>query len=534
MPMKPKKPLTWLFPDAVAREYEADLRQFARAITQAVADALHLHQDDWRSDLLKILMDLPQQLEQQTEQAALSATLHAQAVNRFNDTQFHRVVSSAYGQDFYKPEPFLKDALETWTLENARLIKSIPEQYIGQIQQMVSDAAVNGWDEATLKQKIQASFRLPENRAALIANDQIGKLNGQLTRLRQQNIGIKKYRWRGKRDERERDSHLKREGKVFEWDNPPSGGHPGSEINCRCYAQMIAPEIEEIDALFFGDGGNRHHNAEMTRRGLTPETGGATVYANPFAQYGYLPRGGAGSLKQVLETVARQAVQAVAVETVANLSVTNPSGFSFSSNVFYDGTQAQYTMGTNTFSREELASIAAMADGSLVKIEKYNDGLMISAKNPDIYTAELQRILIYEDNRLILENEYQEIIESQRGKGIPVFALYTQIQNARALGVSIIRTLAAGSMSSKLFNGYYTWARLGFDAELPINIQAQLPEKFINAEKVSDLMATPEGRDWWRVHGKSLYLEFDLSDNSQSIINFKRYLKERFNLEVDI
>lgn len=321
------KPLTWLFPDAVAREYEADLRRFARAITQTVAEVLRLHQDDWRSDMMRILMDLPQQLQKQTEHTTLQVAAHAQAVNRFNDKQFHHVVSSAYGQDFYKPEPFLQDALQAWTLENARLIQSIPEQYIGQVQQMVANAAVNGWDEATLKAKIADSFRLPEARAALIANDQIGKLNGQLTRLRQQNIGIKQYRWRGKLDSRERNSHLKREGKIFDWDNPPSGGHPGSEINCRCHAQMILPEMAEIDALFFGDGGNRHYNAEMTRRGLTPETGGAAVYANPFAQYGYLPRGGvmsarsSGSLQQTLETVARQAVQAVAVETVAVQSV---------------------------------------------------------------------------------------------------------------------------------------------------------------------------------------------------------------------
>jgi len=51
----------------------------------------------------------------------------------------------------------------------------------------------------------------------------------------------KYYVWRTVGDNRVRSSHAQREGEVFAWDNPPEGGHPGQDYNCRCRAEPYEP-----------------------------------------------------------------------------------------------------------------------------------------------------------------------------------------------------------------------------------------------------------------------------------------------------
>ena len=45
------------------------------------------------------------------------------------------------------------------------------------------------------------------------------------------------YIWHTQGDGKVRESHAERDGKVFSWDNPPEGGHPGEGYNCRCWAE---------------------------------------------------------------------------------------------------------------------------------------------------------------------------------------------------------------------------------------------------------------------------------------------------------
>lgn len=78
-----------------------------------------------------------------------------------------------------------------------------------------------------------------QSRYQLIARDQTAKLNAYLDRLRQEQAGIEKYRWLTSRDERVRDRHRQYEGQIYSWDKPPSDGHPGEAVQCRCLAIAI-------------------------------------------------------------------------------------------------------------------------------------------------------------------------------------------------------------------------------------------------------------------------------------------------------
>jgi SPP1 gp7 family putative phage head morphogenesis protein len=88
-----------------------------------------------------------------------------------------------------------------------------------------------------------------DSRARLIARDQTAKLNGELTQIRQQDLGVESYVWRTVGDERVRDTHEENDGQTFAWSDPPAEtGHPGEDYQCRCWAEPILPEFVAYEA----------------------------------------------------------------------------------------------------------------------------------------------------------------------------------------------------------------------------------------------------------------------------------------------
>ncbi|UWQ63825.1 minor capsid protein [Leisingera caerulea] len=66
---------------------------------------------------------------------------------------------------------------------------------------------------------------------------------GLINQLRQETLGIEQYIWRSQDDAKVRDSHAAYDDRMFRWDEPPEGGHPGEAHNCRCYAEPIFPAV---------------------------------------------------------------------------------------------------------------------------------------------------------------------------------------------------------------------------------------------------------------------------------------------------
>lgn len=61
------------------------------------------------------------------------------------------------------------------------------------------------------------------------------------------------YVWHTCQDDKVRSSHALREGKVFSWINPPEGGNPGEDHNCRCWATpTTATQKPSVTAKLFG------------------------------------------------------------------------------------------------------------------------------------------------------------------------------------------------------------------------------------------------------------------------------------------
>lgn len=60
-----------------------------------------------------------------------------------------------------------------------------------------------------------------------------------------------KYTWRTRKDIAVRKEHRIREGIVFDWDDPPEGGHPGEDYGCRCWAEAHEFQCDKKSNSYF-------------------------------------------------------------------------------------------------------------------------------------------------------------------------------------------------------------------------------------------------------------------------------------------
>ena len=159
-------------------------------------------------------------------------------------------------------QPPIRDVLADRTAENVALITSIPEQYLSQVGEVVSQAWEKGTRWETLVKQIAERGEVAESRAALIARDQTSKLNAAFNEVRQTGLGIDKYTWSTSLDERVRPEHEDLEGKICRWNDPPivdgEAVHPGEAINCRC----VALPILDVDEVPGGGGGQQGEGEE--------------------------------------------------------------------------------------------------------------------------------------------------------------------------------------------------------------------------------------------------------------------------------
>lgn len=155
-----------------------------------------------------------------------------------SDKQLVDILKKQTGLDFtgLLRDEVLTDALNEAISANVALIKSIPEQYLYRVEQAVMAGVQSGQLNKTLADELQKIKNMTDNRAKLIAADQLGKINSRLTQIRQQKLGVTHYTWSTSHDERVRHEHRLRDGKLFAWDNPPADGHAGQAIRCRCVA----------------------------------------------------------------------------------------------------------------------------------------------------------------------------------------------------------------------------------------------------------------------------------------------------------
>jgi SPP1 gp7 family putative phage head morphogenesis protein len=112
------------------------------------------------------------------------------------------------------------------------LIRSLSDDILNRIERETLGAIFEGRSNADIARAISAIDEIGRKRATLIARDQASKLNGAMNQFRQEQAGVRFYKWKTILDGRERPTHHANNGKVFAWAKAPATGHPGHEINC--------------------------------------------------------------------------------------------------------------------------------------------------------------------------------------------------------------------------------------------------------------------------------------------------------------
>lgn len=166
--------------------------------------------------------------------------------------------------------PRLRPLIDGFVAENVALIRGISPRLQSDVQALVVSGLTNGTPAARLAEQIGDRLRISADRAGMIAVDQIGKLDGQLSAQRTQDLGITHFFWRSSNDERvrgnpdgkypkARPSHWERNGVRFSYAEPPTGRNgerelPGTPINCRCWQE---PDFSTIGADTSEEGGEQ-------------------------------------------------------------------------------------------------------------------------------------------------------------------------------------------------------------------------------------------------------------------------------------
>ena len=189
-------------------------------------------------------------------------------ISDLNLQQWKRVVSQVVGINLFAREPWLVDQVNSFAKQNVQLITKLAEETRADIERIVEDGFQRGRRIESIRKDILSNtkltpgrFRKTRTRAELVSRDQTAKLNGQLSQLRQNEIGVSMYIWRTVQDEKVRTSHNAMNGRLCRWDNATlysnDGGktwlqrsgiggieqHPGQDYQCRCFPEAVFSSI---------------------------------------------------------------------------------------------------------------------------------------------------------------------------------------------------------------------------------------------------------------------------------------------------
>ena len=173
------------------------------------------------------------------------------SIDDWND-QVNDALNTGINKEYYQDN--LDEMVQNWIRQNVSKIQSIPSEYLTEVENIIRWGYETRQPKVNVYRKLEKYIGMSKSKAKMIARDQIGTLNSQMTRFEHESAGVSKYIWITKRDNRVRDSHRELHGAVQQWNAPPpewymtkSRGrvytgryaHPGESFGCRCHAKPV-------------------------------------------------------------------------------------------------------------------------------------------------------------------------------------------------------------------------------------------------------------------------------------------------------
>lgn len=195
----------------------------------------------------KVLNDLAKRwIARFDEYAPKIAEVYLKSMFKSSDSAFRQALKDAGFTVQFKMTPAVRDAFNASLEANIGLIRSIPEQYLKDVEGVVMRSYASGRDLETMTSEIQKVYPVTATRAAFIARDQSNKANAVVNRARQLEIGITEAVWmHSHAGKNPRPSHVAANGKTYEIAKgcliDGEYIHPGEEPNCRCTSRPRLP-----------------------------------------------------------------------------------------------------------------------------------------------------------------------------------------------------------------------------------------------------------------------------------------------------
>lgn len=183
----------------------------------------------------------------------------------------------------------------------------------------------------------------------------------------------------------------------------------------------------------------------------------------------------------------------------------------------------------NLFGREltdlDYAELVGAPAGSRITVVRSGEeNIDIEVFHP-YYKKQERNINPSADGPFIYNSFWQ--VKEDAPSGLATRILARQVWYAQKMGIVQIDVNAYGAPGTP-WNGYYTWPRLGFEAEFDAGDQSVIGLFFSKGiQTLQDLMEAPGGAEWWKESGWSKDATFDLREGSRSLTMHQRYLKSK-------
>lgn len=291
---KPRS-VKWIYPWAVERQYYAQLSAWLKPLKEAVNNYIKYHGetmlkgDSIHTDTIpgsgyKLLIetmrgwvstyfDIPGE-KKGTAAVMLGLGRFADLTKWNGDKEWGRQMMAISGQEFTTTQKWWDTMRLNWIENNNKLIKTVANRYIDDVDRLAEAAIVNGYAISELQSDIDnLGLGLTDYQCSRLARDQIGKLNGQITQNQCEEAGVDMYIWSTAGDDRVRVepvNHEEMDGILCRWDDATvyseddgktwiskpddwEQQHPGYAIQCRCTALPYVTELlnmvdKELDA----------------------------------------------------------------------------------------------------------------------------------------------------------------------------------------------------------------------------------------------------------------------------------------------
>lgn len=159
------------------------------------------------------------------------------------DMAAHLAIKTDYNDDR------LREIAIAASAESSSMIKTIPEQYLGDVQRAVLRAVSSGKGYADLVPFFEKYYKSNKRKAQSQAMNQTRSFYANVSAARMEKLGIEEFVWEhsgGGRDPRK--EHVAMSGKVYKVSIPPViyydkgtpvHGYPGQAAHCRCFMRPV-------------------------------------------------------------------------------------------------------------------------------------------------------------------------------------------------------------------------------------------------------------------------------------------------------